>query len=158
MFSKYAENGVGYVEFSVGFGDLIERPWVFKHLITIAEEFENKDSNRVVSRFLIGFNRSASPSLRDKIYKPVLKADAETKNNDLYRKFKEKNSIKACFDLDSLKPTLKELTENFRTTAEEIRCDSDCYQTYIDQLKKLKEIFLNPIKELEKEQISKKKY
>lgn len=58
VLDQYYESGVGYVEFSIGFGDLIERPWVFKHLYNVALK-----EKRVISRFLIGFNRLFTPEL-----------------------------------------------------------------------------------------------
>jgi hypothetical protein len=55
----FRPGGVGYVEFSVGHGDMT-RPWVFKHLYAAAEKHE-KDG--VVIRYLVGFQRSATPVL-----------------------------------------------------------------------------------------------
>lgn len=49
---RYRQAGVSYVEFSVGHGDLVKRPWIFKHLSRpsippeLQEVTESKSSNQ----------------------------------------------------------------------------------------------------------------
>ena len=64
MLNKYAQVGVSYVEFSVGFGDLVERPWIFTHLsrpyvgeLTFGAFDVPALPSRVTYRYLAGFNR-----------------------------------------------------------------------------------------------------
>eukprot|EP00007_Cunea_sp_BSH-02190019_P005306 CAMPEP_0174246192 /NCGR_PEP_ID=MMETSP0417-20130205/41949_1 /TAXON_ID=242541 /ORGANISM="Mayorella sp, Strain BSH-02190019" /LENGTH=1406 /DNA_ID=CAMNT_0015326045 /DNA_START=84 /DNA_END=4304 /DNA_ORIENTATION=+ len=55
VLTRYRESGCGYVEFSVGFNDLIMRPWVFRHLYEVAHREKS-----VTTRFLAGFGRHES--------------------------------------------------------------------------------------------------
>ena len=62
VLDRYQLAGVGYVEFSVGFGDLVSRPWIFKHLINpqlpnSISAFVPAYNGRVTFRYLIGFSR-----------------------------------------------------------------------------------------------------
>eukprot|EP01128_Nolandella_sp_AFSM9_P005187 TRINITY_DN247_c0_g1_i3.p1 TRINITY_DN247_c0_g1~~TRINITY_DN247_c0_g1_i3.p1 ORF type:complete len:770 (-),score=103.02 TRINITY_DN247_c0_g1_i3:141-2450(-) len=59
LLKVYAPSGVSYVEFSVGYGDLITRPWVFYHLSNPTIEV----GHNVVVRFLAAFGRHESPEL-----------------------------------------------------------------------------------------------
>lgn len=47
----YVPNGVGYVEFSVGISDVMNRPWVWRHLV------ESVKDSPVQVRYLAGFQR-----------------------------------------------------------------------------------------------------
>jgi hypothetical protein len=52
MLKKYSYCGVKYVEFAVGWSDIVERPWVF-HELTAKVERSGVDYN-----FLAGFGRN----------------------------------------------------------------------------------------------------
>lgn len=54
---NYAHHGVGYVEFSVGYKDLLLRPWVFAHLISYVETEHFKYN------YLAAFTRDADTNL-----------------------------------------------------------------------------------------------
>lgn len=56
----YEPNGVSYVEFSVGFSDMVDNLAVFRHLYKFATSTR---AQPVEVRYLIGFQRSNSPAL-----------------------------------------------------------------------------------------------
>mmetsp|Transcript_24537 Transcript_24537/g.73539 ORF Transcript_24537/g.73539 Transcript_24537/m.73539 type:complete len:563 (-) Transcript_24537:87-1775(-) len=62
VLDRYVRSGVSYVEFSVGFGDLVNRPWIFKHLALpefprgLCEHIPPLPAG-VTFRYLAGFNR-----------------------------------------------------------------------------------------------------
>ena len=65
VLNTYADTGVNYVEFSIGFEDLVERPWMFLHLSPRAVQEPLHFGNwsipvlhrRVTYRYLAAFNR-----------------------------------------------------------------------------------------------------
>lgn len=59
----YAPSGVKYVEFSVGFNDLITRPWVFHHLASKPDA--RPGTPTPTFRYLAAFGRQHSPLLLD---------------------------------------------------------------------------------------------
>jgi hypothetical protein len=55
VLKKYQSAGVGYVEFSIGWSDMVEHPWIYRQLtqpITCAE------ACKVKFNFLAGFGRN----------------------------------------------------------------------------------------------------
>ena len=77
----YLPGGVGYVEFSVSFNDLVLRPWVFKHLYMGAKRareghLRSHRHQLLQMRFLAGFGRGESPKLSDlRSQQPLLSDD-----------------------------------------------------------------------------------
>ena len=64
VLSNHEQTGAVYVEFSVDFGDLIERPWIFKHLVapSVPAESGGQDKRYTATiRYLAAFNRDADP-------------------------------------------------------------------------------------------------
>ena len=111
--SKYASEGVNYVEFSVGFGDLVKRPWIFTHLSNpTVEDLPFGDTkvppipDSIVFFYLAGFNRRA---------------------------------VKPCLDLENKHETLS-WAHNVATTSNADILSSQ-FQEHFSQLRVLKEKF-----------------
>jgi len=70
---KYAKAGVNYVEFSVGFGDLVTRPWIFTHLSSPAGKLPVPVPRIPASidfYYLAGFGRAVSEYVKVDFSKP----------------------------------------------------------------------------------------
>lgn len=69
VLENYRQAGVRYIEFSVGHGDLITRPYVFRRLYESVDTFRRNisltDRDPFTVRFLAAFGRHKSPSLKE---------------------------------------------------------------------------------------------
>lgn len=110
VIDRYVEAGVGYVELSIGVGDLIERPWLYPFLAGPVVEAEA----RIDVRFLAAFARTGDVKLpmRAPMAEGVRIMSSKGRQRSMFRKHIDRlERIKAAFALSRSTGGLKKIHE-----------------------------------------------
>jgi hypothetical protein len=97
VLARYRASGCGYVEFSVGYNDLIKRPWVFRHLYEATHANEHQ-AHRVIARFLVGFGRHESVPYPGTVEALEKQNDPESQQLVSDLKARQCSEVDLCFE------------------------------------------------------------